>query len=149
MEKKPNKMFPKKEPKADMYLPLWLFIFGIVLLCIGILAAIYVLLSYAFIFAPVSLILLFLGAAALLCWSNQTIHIVSDDVFVYTTFLGNRKECRFSDISNLRINNDSFTLFVGEQKVHIESCAIMSDRLKVKLAPYLLQEKKITEEEDK
>ena len=29
----------------------------------------------------------------------------------------------------MRRNSDSMTLFVGEGKVHIESCAILSDRL--------------------
>ena len=34
----------------------------------------------------------------------------------------------FSDIEWLRKNNDSLTLFVAGEKVHIESMAILSDR---------------------
>ena len=36
---------------------------------------------------------------------------------------------KFSDITGLKRNADSMTLLVGTEKVHIESCAILSERL--------------------
>ena len=43
--------------------------------------------------------------------------------------LGTVHVYNFSDITGLRRNNDSLTLFVGKKKVHLESMAIMSERL--------------------
>lgn len=70
-----------------------------------------------------------LGIMALLCWKNQNIVVLSDESFEYSTFLGNKKEYRFQDITGLKQNNDSMTLFVGNEKVHIESCDLLTDRL--------------------
>ena len=42
---------------------------------------------------------------------------------------GNTRTYAFSDIQGLRRNQDSLTLFVAGEKVHIESMAIISDRL--------------------
>ena len=81
-------------------------------------------------FAVVSAVL---SAAAVLCWKNQTIVILDGDTFEYTTFLGKKIVYRFSEIESLRRNSDSFTLYVGGGKVHIESMAIMSDRLTDKI----------------
>ncbi len=81
----------------------------------------YLILAAAFLFV-------FLGI--LLCYKNQRIYVISDEEFSYTTFLGNKKIYRFDEITALRKNRDSLTLFVGGGKVHIESSAVMSDRLK-------------------
>ena len=70
-----------------------------------------------------------LGTIALLCWKNQTIHVLSDERFTYTTMFGKTKTYAFSDIQGLRRNQDSLTLFVANEKVHIESMAVLSDRL--------------------
>ena len=56
--------------------------------------------------------------------------MLSDEEFQYSTFLGNKKIYRFDQITALRKNRDSLTLFLGKNKVHIESSAVMSDRLK-------------------
>ena len=77
----------------------------------------------------VAIVAVVLGVGALLCWKNQNIVILSGDLFEYTTFLGKKTTYRFSEIKGLRKNNDSYTLFVGNGKVHIESCAILSEEL--------------------
>ena len=64
-----------------------------------------------------------------LCWKNQTIRILDDEKFEYTTFLGNTRVYRFSDIRELRVNNDSLTLFLTNGKVHIEAMVYMSETL--------------------
>lgn len=117
------------QPRADMYLPEKLLAFAIVLLAAGSGLGI----AYCFrkelwmILCAVGGIVL--GVLALLCWKNQTIRVISDTHFEYTTFLGNTYTYAFRDITGLRRNQDSMTLFVGESKVHIESMAIISSRL--------------------
>ena len=66
----------------------------------------------------------------LLCYRNQRIYVLSDEEFQYSTFLGNKKIYRFDEITALRKNRDSLTLFLGKNKVHIEARAVLSDRLK-------------------
>ena len=66
----------------------------------------------------------------LLCYRNQRIYVLSDEEFQYSTFLGNKKIYRFDEITALRKNRDSLTLFLGKSKVHIESSAVMSDKLR-------------------
>ena len=71
--------------------------------------------------------------AAILCWKNQTIRILPNDAFEYSTFLGNKTVYRFSEIKGIRINLDSATLLVADGKVHIESIAIVTDRLEKRI----------------
>ena len=116
-------------PRADMFLPNWLMGFGIIL---DIAAATFLIL--AFVSQVWGLLIGFvisglLGIAAWLCWKNQSIKIVDETRFEYTTFLGKKTVYRFSEIKKLRLNQDSFTLFVGNGKVHIESCARISQKL--------------------
>jgi hypothetical protein len=42
---------------------------------------------------------------------------------------GNTRTYHFSDIQALRKNQDSMTLYVAGEKVHIESMAVLSQRL--------------------
>ena len=70
-----------------------------------------------------------LGVFAFLCWKNQSIRVISDEQFTYTTMFGNTYTYSFSDIQGLRKNQDSLTLFVADKKVHIESMAVISDSL--------------------
>ena len=79
------------------------------------------------------------GIVALLCWKNQSIRMISDEEFEYTTFLGNTYRYAFKDITGLRKNQDSLTLFVGEKKVHIESMAIITERLAERINQELAQ----------
>ena len=117
------------EPRADMYLPVFLLAFGVVLLAIGISFVIVSIVKFTLWMSLVGILGLLLGIAAIMCWKNQKICIVSEQEFEYTTFLGNKHIFLFSQIKALRQNNDSLTLFVADKKVHIESMAIMSDRL--------------------
>jgi hypothetical protein len=73
-------------------------------------------------------LIIFIGI--LLCYKNQRIYIISDEEFIYSTMFGKKKTYRFEQIIALRKNRDSLTLFVGGDKVHIESSAVLSDRLK-------------------
>ena len=117
------------EPRADMYLPERLLAMAIVFLLAGVGAAAFAIYIGEWILAIVALIGgVALCTFALLCWKNQTIHVISDVEFTYTTMFGNKRTYMFSDIEWLRKNNDSLTLFVAGDKVHIESMAILSDR---------------------
>ena len=117
------------EPRADMYLPDRLCAMALALLIGGIVAMIVFAFTFAVWAVVVAIVLAELGVSALLCWKNQTIHIVSDEEFTYTTMFGNTYTYAFADIQGLRRNQDSMTLFVADRKVHIESMAILSDRL--------------------
>ena len=116
-------------PRADMYLPERLLAMALILLAGGTACAIYAVISHA-VWAVVCAVLgVVLGLAALLCWKNQAIHVLSEEQFTYTTMFGNTHTYAFSDIQGLRKNQDSMTLLVAGKKVHIESMAILSDRL--------------------
>ena len=124
-----GKVIKDDEPRADMFLPMWLLAFSLVLSIIGctlVIVSIFKFSLWAVIGAALAIVL---GIAALLCWRNQSIVISSDETFVYTTFLGNKKTYYFNDITGLKKNNDSLTLVLGKNKVHIESCAFLTDRL--------------------
>ena len=114
--------------RADMYMPDRLLALSIVLIAGG-LASIVLAIINSVNWVIGIVIGLILGAAALLCWKNQSIHIISDEQFTYTTMFGNTRTYYFSDIKDLRRNQDSMTLFVADDKVHIESMAVLSDRL--------------------
>lgn len=122
--------YREDEPRADMYLPIWILALALVLFLAAVGIIIAAVLTAVSVGAIIAVMLcLLLGELALLCWKNQSIRMLSDDAFEYTTFLGSKKEYRFDAITMLRKNNDSMTMFVGGGKVHIESCAILSDRL--------------------
>ena len=127
------KIFDPKEctekPRADMYLPDWIKWFGVFLdaLAVALLIAavatrVYAIIAGAALFGG-------LGVAAYLCWKNQKIVILDDKTFEYTTFLGKTTRYDFSEIKSLKPNSDSLTLFVGNGKVHIESCVNISVEL--------------------
>ena len=127
------------EPRADMYLPIWLLAFSFVLIAFGIGLGVWTVLYFSVGTAIAAACCLLLGAAALLCWKNQTIQMLLNDSFEYTTFLGNKKLYRFNQIRGLKRNSDSMTLLVGEEKVHIESCAVLSERLVERINQALVQ----------
>ena len=117
------------EPRADMFMPERLLAMAIVFLVGGIGCAVFAVITLEIVAAVFAVIGLVLGVFALLCWRNQSIHIISDEQFTYTTMFGNTYTYSFSDIQGLRQNQDSMTLFVADKKVHIESMAVLSDRL--------------------
>ena len=120
---------PEDAPRADMYLPIWMLSFAVVLIVVGIAVGIYTIFKFSVVALVVAIVAVVLGIGALLCWKNQNIVILSGDLFEYTTFLGKKTTYRFSEIKGIRKNKDSYTLFVGNGKVHIESCAILSEEL--------------------
>lgn len=116
-------------PRADMFLPNFLKYFGSFLdvVAAAFLVATFITQIWGLIIG--TLISGCLGVAAWLCWKNQTIKIISDEQFEYTTFLGKTTLYRFSDIKEVRINQDSWTLILTNGKVHIESMVCMSETL--------------------
>ncbi|MBE6793486.1 MAG: hypothetical protein E7532_00910 [Ruminococcaceae bacterium] len=116
------------ESRADVYISSFLLVFGLFLIVVGIGIAVILLFNFNVWIIVGSVFCILLGVLAFICWRNQTIRIVSEEKFEYTTFLGNRYEYRFNDITKVKVNADSTTIFVGKKKVHIESIAIVSDR---------------------
>lgn len=116
-----------------MFLPGWLNGFGIFLdiVAVALLVAMFVTqiwaLAIGFVIAGL------LGVAATLCWKNQTIRIIDEDTFEYSTFWGKKIRYRFAEIKELRVNQDSMTLFVGNGKVHIEAMVVISQELMDKI----------------
>ena len=116
-------------PPADMYLPERALAMALIFLAGGTACAVFAVITHAVWTIVCGILGIGLGIAALLCWKNQSIRILSDDQFTYTTMFGNTYTYAFSDIQGLRKNQDSITLFVSGKKVHIESMAILSERL--------------------
>ena len=123
----------KESPRADMFLPDFLKYFGFFLdaVAISFLVATFITQIWGLIIGV--LICGGLGVAAWLCWKNQTIRIIDEDRFEYTTFLGKTTVYNFSDIKALRVNQDSMTLILTNGKVHIESMVYMSQALADKI----------------
>ena len=116
-------------PRADMYLPERALAMCLVYLGVGSACAIFALISHATWAIVVAVLGIGLGITLLLCWKNQTIRVISDEEFTYTTMFGRTYTYRFADIQGLRRNKDSMTMFVAGQKVHMESMAVLSDKL--------------------
>ena len=122
------------EPRADMFLPAWLLAMGLLLCVFGaIIGIVFAVLQISVLMIVLAAVMVLLGMAAILCWKNQTIRILPNDAFEYSTFLGNKTVYRFSEIKGIRINLDSATLLVADGKVHIESIAIVTDRLEKRI----------------
>lgn len=115
----------KKE--KDVYLPVWVCWLGIAflaaaLVCFALAFAISVnwLLGFAF--------CLGLGIAAILCWKNQWVVMTDDHTFIYSTMFGRKTQHHMLELREYKQNSDSLTLILENGKVHIESCAIVSER---------------------
>ncbi len=115
--------------RPDMYLPERLLAMGLVFIIAGFTAAIALFFVFEVWLIVVAAAGIAFGITALMCWKNQSIRVISSERFEYTTFLGNTYEYRFGDITAIRQNKDSITVFVGKKKVHIESMAVLSGRL--------------------
>lgn len=134
----------KKGREADMYLPGRLVAMGAALLAGGVGMAVaagaraadkYTVLLYV---GGAALVLF--GIVALLCWKNQRVHVISDESFTYTTFLGRTEIYRFDEIVGIKRNRDSVTLLLKYGKVHMESMAVISDRFRELLIQSLQQD---------
>ncbi len=131
--------YSEDQPRADMYLPERLLAMALVFLAGGTVFGVLFLLTKTLWMVLAAVGGLAFGIVALLCWKNQSIRMISDEEFEYTTFLGNTYRYAFKDITGLRKNQDSLTLFVGEKKVHIESMAIITERLAQRINQELAQ----------
>lgn len=116
-------------PRADMYLPERLLAMALVFLAGGSACGLFAIYKFSIWAVVVAFGAIVFGIFALLCWKNQAIHIISDTHFTYTTMFGNTRTYAFSDIQRLQKNQDSLTLFVAGDKVHIESMAVLSEQL--------------------
>ncbi len=119
----------KNKPRADMYLPDYVMGIGLVMFVIAIGFIVAFIFRHALWMMAVAAGSILIGIAALMCWKNQMIRILSDEKFEYTSFLGNKYTYRFDEITKIRKNSDSLTVFVRDKKVHIENCAIISNEL--------------------
>lgn len=124
-----GKAINEDEPRADMYLPLKALIEAFVFIIAAVALLVYGLINAVIWALAVGAALLILGIVMFLCWRNQSITVLTSEHFEYKTFLGNKKTYRFGDITRLRKNSDSMTLFVAGDKLHMEAMAIISDRL--------------------
>ena len=117
-----------------MYLPDTILLLGIFLLASGPIITLTVFIKTQtakglFIALACVSPILILGIIAVLCWKNQKIRVISQSSFEYTTFLGKTTSFYFSEITHMKKNYDSFTLFVRGKKIHIEFCAKMTESL--------------------
>lgn len=122
--------------EKDMYLPNWLCGFGWFLIALAF-AAVITSFPSNIRGMVAGTLCLGLGILAILCWKNQWIRILNGAEFEYSTMFGNRTVFQFSQITGIRQNKNSWTLFVGGRKVHIEACAVISDVLRKRLEQVL------------
>ena len=128
-------------PRADMYMPDKLLANALVYLGGGIGCAIFAVIKFKIMAVVLAVVGVVFGIFALLTWKNQSIQVISDEQFTYTTMFGRTRTYSFADIQWLRNNPDSMTLFVANKKIHIDSMAIISPRL-LKLIKNSLEQKK-------
>ncbi len=111
----------------DMYLPMMVLrlavffaIVAITFLFLSIMRSIFCLIGFVAAAA--------IAAVSFLCWRNQWVKVIDEESFEYSTMFGKKMTCRFDEIRELKKNSDSMTLVCGNGKIHIETCAILSDR---------------------
>lgn len=119
--------------KNVIYLPKFLFYFGCFLHLVGgalSVDSLYKMNGIIFIFGVfISLV----GIAAMLCQINQKTTMTSNNTFEYTTFLGNTREYRFSDVVGIQLHRDSLTILMNSGKIHVESMAVVDEKFADKL----------------
>ena len=129
VEKILGETYSEEIPRADMYLPVRALAMSLVYLAGGTAFGIWSCINPTRWAVAIAVIGIGLGVSLFLCWKNQTIRIISEDEFVYTTMFGKSHTYRFADIQALRRNQDSMTLFVAGKKCHIEAMAVLTPRL--------------------
>ena len=113
--------------EKDLHLPIWVLILGIFLMAVG-LVCLYFCPSDPALFLIAAAVCLILGIAAILCWKNQWVEMLSDEEFIYRNMFGKQTTYRVSQIRDIRRGADSMTLILENGKVHIENCAVLSER---------------------
>ena len=119
----------KDQEIADMYQSPRVLAISIIALILGIGLGVYAVVKMHLLAAAGAAVCIVPGIGAFMCWRNQKIFMITDEIFCYRTFLGNDHEYRFSQIRKAIQNPDSITLVLETGKVHIESSAILSPRL--------------------
>lgn len=66
-----GKAYSEDEPRADMYLPIWLLSFALVLFVGGIAVGVYAVIALSIAAAVAAAVCLILGILALLCWKTS------------------------------------------------------------------------------
>lgn len=125
--------FSDDQPRADMCLPVKILAMSLMLTAFGIGLGILAIVKLSLAAAIAAVVFLPFGIISFLCWRNQTIHIISEDLFVYRTFLGNERLYRFDQINGFVRHHDSGTLYVKNEKVHMERSAHLTKRLSAKI----------------
>ena len=126
------------ELRADMCMPGWYLVMGLLAAAFGLMAGIVsVVLRLSALLIVLAAACLLLGIAALLCWKNQSIQMLSDDSFIYTTILGKKTVYRFDQIKSIKRGGGSTVLLMGAEKVSFDSTALLSARLKQRLDDWM------------
>ena len=121
----------EKDKKADMQLPDRVAFFGIAMTFCGVFLIIIAIIAIAPFMLFFSILSLLVATFAFLCYKFQRIHILSDEEFEYSTFLGKKKIYKFEHVRAVRVNADSRTLIFSNGRINIESNAILSERLRL------------------
>jgi hypothetical protein len=117
--------------KADMQAPRKVAVFGIAMVLSGIFLAVIAILSLTWSMLFFAFFSFVSAAVAFLSYKFCRIFVLSDTEFQYTTFLGKKKIYKFEHIRWVKSNYDSRVIVLVDGKIHIESNAILSERLKV------------------
>ena len=125
--------YPDDQPRADMYLPVKILAMSLMLLVFGLGLGILAVIRQSLAATVIAILFLPMGVVAFLCWRNQGIMMLSNEVFVYRTFLGKEKVYTFRKIRGIVHHRDSKTLYVGNDKIHLESSAIVSKELAARI----------------
>ncbi len=68
-----------------------------------------------------------------LTWRNQTIVMLDEERFLYTNWLGKKREYRFSELLDVRRSLDDVVLSFADGKVRFDATAEVSKRLELRL----------------
>lgn len=105
-----------------MFVSLPILGFGLFSLICGGVSVIYAVAICSFPAAILGLFFLICAAILLLCWKNESVRMLSEDEFEFTSILGKKRRYFFSDITGLRRYEGSYayTLLLGRHKLHIK-----------------------------
>ena len=122
-------------PRADMFLPKWILASAILLCMISVLNLVLVLLMEDWDLFYNVMTDIPIGIILFLCWRNQTIKILDEDTFRYTTFWGKKYIYHFSRIKCIRVGLTGIALVTpkGKPNVPIEGAARVTRPLAEKL----------------
>ena len=120
----------RDEPRADMYLPLWVFGLGLFLLVCCVAAVVCAVVIPSVAAAIAALVCFILAAAATLCWKNQSARMLSDDEFEVMSIFGIKRRYSFSEITQLKRypKPDTYALLIGKERFYIRPIFLFTER---------------------